>query len=58
MGKKETLGSFTNYVDSKGGGGAHQMSTLLNKNHRFYQVKLSTKGGGGLKRPKICKRSL
>ena len=28
--------SFINYVDSERGGGVHQMSALLNKNHRFY----------------------
>ena len=34
--KQFNLGSFKNYVDSKGGGGAHEMSTLQNKYHKFY----------------------
>ena len=29
----------------------HEMSTLLKKIGKFYNVKLSTKGGGGQKRP-------
>ena len=32
-----------------GGGGVHKMSTLLNQFGKFYQVKLSTRGGGGQK---------
>jgi len=34
------------------------MSTLLNKYHEFYQVKLLTRGEGGQKSQKISQRSL
>ena len=37
------------------GRGVAQMSTLLNKS---YLVKVSTKGEGGLKCPKLCLRGL
>ena len=42
-----------------GEGGVDEMSTLLHKFGKFYQLKLSTRGGrgGGRKRPRICKRS-
>ena len=42
-------GPFINHVDMAGGEGVYQMSILL---HKPYQVKLSTKGGGGQKYPK------
>ena len=47
---------FTSYVDSKGEG-AHEMSTLLNKYHKSYHVKLSIRGGGASKpcSKKCCK---
>ena len=32
----------------------HEMPTLLNKFGNSYQVKLSSRMGGGSKRPKIC----
>ena len=44
------------------GEGVHEMSTLLNKFGKFYQVKLSTRGGGGRKGKKsvnaVCERPL
>ena len=50
--------SQTTFTDMGEGGGARQMSTLLDKFGKFYQVKLSTRGEGGQNRPKICERSL
>ena len=56
---KLTRGHSQTTFTVMGGGGVHEMSTLLNKFDKFYQVKLSTWGEGrGQKRPKICQRSL
>ena len=41
------IGSFINHVDSLGGRGVSQMSTLL---YNPYIVKWSTKGGGGVEK--------
>ena len=45
-------GSYTNHVDSHGGRGVSEMSTLLIM--AKYLVKLSMKGEGGQKSPKNC----
>ena len=46
----QSQGSYTNHVDSHGGRGVSEMSTLLIK--PTYLVKLSTKGEGGQISPK------
>ena len=43
--------SQTTFTAMEAGGG-HEMSTLLNKFGKFYYGKLSTGGGGGVKKVK------
>ena len=51
-------------LTARGGSGVHEMSTLLNKYHKIYYVKLSTRGEGlGVKKAQksvniVCERPL
>ena len=53
LGSTYFWGSFTNYVYSNG-----VWFVLLYEYSEFFQVKMPSRGSGGPKRPKICKRNL